>query len=56
MLKKLLSVKFLELAIHGHAQLLSDINGSVMDEFPIKYIVSFDILLPIFEAFSTHFR
>ena len=42
--------------MHGHVGLLSDINGSVTDELSIKYIVSFDIRLPIFEAFSAHFR
>ena len=25
-----------ELAMHGHVGLLTDINGSVTDEFPIK--------------------
>ena len=48
MLKKLLSVKFRKLAMHGHVGLLTDINGSVTDELPIKYIVSFDIRLPYF--------
>ena len=56
MSKKLLSVKFRELAMHGHVGLLTDLNGSVTDELPIKYTVSFDIRLPIFEAFSSHFR
>ena len=48
MLKKLLSVKFCELAMHGYVGLLTDINGSVTDELPIKHIVSLDIRLPIF--------
>ena len=39
--------------MHRHVRLLIDINDSVTDELPIKYIVSFDIRLPIFEAFST---
>ena len=32
--------KFRELAMHRHVGLLTDINGSVTDELPIKYIVS----------------
>ena len=54
MFKKLLSFKFRELAMHGHVGLY--INGSVTDELPIKFIVSFDVRLPNFEAFSAHFR
>ena len=36
MLRKLLSIKFHELVMHGHVGLLTDINGSVTDKFPIK--------------------
>ena len=42
MLKKLPPVKFRELAMHGHVG-LTDLNGSVTNELPIKFIVSFDI-------------
>ena len=56
MLKKLLSVTFRELVMHRHVGFLADINGSVTDELTIKYIVSFDIRLSSFEAFSGHFR
>ena len=47
-LKKLLSIKFHELAMHRQVGLLTDINSSVTDGLPIKYIVLCDIQLPIF--------
>ena len=54
MLKKLLSVKFRELAMHGHVGLLTDINGSVTDGLSIKHILSFDIRVRL-PSFLKHF-
>ena len=42
--------------MHGHVGLLTDTNGSVTDEFPVKYVVSFDIRIqhfpPIFRRLT----